>query len=244
MASTVLVKNLSVTLGGVVKALKNINFEVEEGKITGVIGPSGAGKTTLMKCLVGRMLIPEKSITLLNYPAGSKELRDEISYMSQESSIYFDLSIKENLIYFSKINGIKRTEIKSSVNQILSTVNLTDKSNSLVRNLSGGQKQRVSLAIALIGSPKLMVLDEPTVGLDPVLRNQLWDLFNSLASSGKTIIITSHSMDEAKRCQDLILLRNGRIISQSAPKELLDKTGTSSVEKAFLKLVGEKNEPN
>ena len=240
MEAAVKIKNLSVTLGGQVKALKHVNLELPKGKVTGFIGPSGAGKTTLIRSIVGRLQTPEDSIEILGYPAGSSELRRTVTYMTQELSVYSDLTVKENLIYFARMSGQSRNVAQKSVKELLSTIDMPDKADSLVSNLSGGQKQRVSLAIALISSPKIMVLDEPTIGLDPALRDRLWQLFNEIATRGTTLIISSHSMDEARRCEDLVLIREGQVISHSSPKELLQKTGTASVEQAFLKLVRDK----
>lgn len=240
MEPAVKIKNLSVTLGKGFKALKDVNLELPYGKIIGVIGPSGAGKTTLVRGIVGRLQVTDGTIIIFNEPAGSRKLRNQISYMTQELSVYSDLTVKENLHYFAIMTGISRKNIKKTIENVLSVVDMKLKSKSLISNLSSGQKQRVSLAIVLIGSPKLMVLDEPTVGLDPVLREKLWRLFEVLANQGKTLIVTSHSMDEAKRCDDLILIRDGKVIAHSSPAELRKQTGTKSVEQSFLKLVGEK----
>jgi len=238
MAIAIVIKNLSVTLGGQVKALKNVSIEIPVGKTTGVIGPSGAGKTTLIRAIVGRLQIPAGAIVIFDQLAGSPELRSTVTYMTQELSVYPDLTVKENLIYFARMSGQSVPDSKATVARVLETVDMSDKTNSLINDLSGGQKQRVSLAIALIGSPKLMVLDEPTVGLDPVLRDKLWKLFAKLASQGTTLVISSHSMDEAQRCDDLVLIRDGKVIAHSSPKELLERTQTKSVEQSFLKLVG------
>lgn len=237
MNPAVKIRNLSVTLGGKIKALKNINIELPTGRTIGVIGPSGAGKTTLIRAIVGRLKVPSGSIMIFDQPAGSSELRNYVAYMTQELSVYIDLTVRNNLIYFATMVGQSGAEAKKTVTEVLSLVDLSKKANTMVSNLSGGQKQRVSLAIALIGSPKLMVLDEPTVGLDPVLRESLWNLFTQLASQGTTLIISSHSMDEASRCDDLVLIRDGEVIAHSSPKDLLTNTRSSSVEQGFLKLV-------
>ena len=236
---SVKVRNLSVVLGGQVKALKNINLELPIGKTIGVIGPSGAGKTTLIRCIVGRLHVASGEISIFDEPAGSAGLRRVMSYMTQELSVYPDLTVRENLKYFVIVSGQPRKQTNEIIDNVLRSVDMTNKADSLVSNLSSGQKQRVSLAIALIGSPKLMVLDEPTVGLDPVLRKKLWDLFGRLAGQGTTLIITSHSMDEATRCDDLVLIRSGKLIAHSSPDELRRQTGTKTVEESFLKLVGE-----
>jgi len=238
--SSVKLKDLSVTLGGRVKALQNVTVAFPTGKTIGVIGPSGAGKTTLIRSIVGRQHITSGDIRVFDLPAGSPALRRQLTYMTQELSVYADLTVSENLKYFAVMSGQPKKQIKNLTSNLLKEVDLTDKADVLVRNLSGGQKQRASLAVALIGSPKLMVLDEPTVGLDPVLREKLWDLFTRLAKQGITLIISSHSMDEANRCDDLVLIRDGQLIAHSSPEKLRSQTGTKTIEAAFLKLVGDK----
>lgn len=240
METAVKIKNLSVTLGGKVEAINDVSLELPAGKAIGIIGPSGAGKTTLIRSIVGRLNIDSGDIEVFGQAAGSPALRQQITYMTQELSVYPDLTINENLKFFATMSGRPRKEITKTVSEVLKTVDLTDKKDELVSNLSGGQKQRVSLSIALIGSPKMMVLDEPTVGLDPLLREKLWTLFDRLASQGTTLIITSHSMDEAERCDDLVLLRDGKVIAHSTPEELKIRTKTATIEQGFLKLVGGK----
>ncbi len=240
MGTAIKIKNLSVTLGGTVKALKNISVELSVGQATGFIGPSGAGKTTLIRSIVGRLKLTSGSIEVFGLPAGDAKLRHQMSYMTQELSVYPDLTVKENLKYFATMMGHKNTN--EIIKNVLEEVDMSDKTNSLVKNLSSGQKQRVSLSVALIGSPKLMVLDEPTIGLDPVLRDSLWKLFNKLKSQGTTLLISSHSMDEAERCNDLILIRSGNLIAHGTPSELKKHTGTNTIEDIFLKLVGDKKE--
>ena len=241
MDAAIKITDLSVTLGGSVEALKRISLELPKGKITGFIGPSGAGKTTLIKSIVGRLETPEGSIEVLGHPAGSTELRKTVAYMTQELSVYADLTVQENIVYFARMEGRSKKEAVKIARELLSVVALPDKAGALVSDLSGGQKQRVSLAIALIGSPQLLVLDEPTVGLDPALRDSLWQLFNEIASKGTTLLISSHSMDEASRCDDLVLIREGEVIAHSSPKELLCETDAKTVEAAFLKLVSDKS---
>lgn len=240
MESAVKIKNLSITLGGQVKALKSVSLELPAGNTIGIIGPSGAGKTTLIRSIIGRLETPPGSVMIFDKPAGSKELRKLVSYMTQGLSVYPDLTVGENLNYFARMYGMKRKEVRKAVNAALTAVELTDRQDSLVSNLSGGQKQRVSLAIALLGSPKLLVLDEPTVGLDPVLRDKLWRLFEDLAANGTTLIITSHVMDEAQRCDDLVLIRGGKVIAHDSPEEFMKKTGSKTVEEGFLKVAGGK----
>ena len=234
------IDDLTVLLGKKVFAIKNLDLSLPEGKIIGFIGPSGAGKTTLIRSIVGRQKITNGEITVLGLPAGSAKLRPQISYMTQETSIYPDLTVRENIVYFATMYGIKKKKRKHQVEVILSTLDLKKQADRIVGSLSGGQKQRVSLAIALIGSPKLIVLDEPTVGLDPLLREQIWKLFKELTANGKTLIISSHVMEEAQRCDDLLLLREGMLLAHGSPEELCNRTGTNSVEQCFLKLVGAK----
>ena len=238
METAVKINNLSVTLGGHFQALKNVNLELPAGKTVGFIGPSGAGKTTLIRGIVGRLRTPSGSISVFGQPAGSAQLRRQVSYMTQELSVYPDLTVRENLAYFVTMAGQPRKQVRHAIDEVLKTVDMADKSGTLVNNLSSGQKQRVSLAIALIGSPRLMVLDEPTVGLDPVLRQNLWELFRRLAGQGTTLIISSHSMDEAQRCDDLVLIRAGQVIAHDSPEEFRKQTGTKTVEEGFLKLAG------
>lgn len=242
MNTAVKIKNLSITLDGTTKALRNVTVDLPQGKTVGIIGPSGAGKTTLIRAIVGRLHLTKGYISVFDLPAGSSELREQVAYMTQELSVYPDLTVRENLSYFVRMTGQPRKNEQRIIADVLDDVHLNGKTNSMVSSLSGGQKQRVSLAIALIGSPKLMVLDEPTVGLDPVLRDRLWKLFSRLASQGTTLIITSHSMDEAERCDDLVLLRNGEVIAHSSPQELLKSTGVKTIEQSFLKLVGDSRE--
>ena len=240
MASLVKIENVTVILEGHLKVLDSFNLELPKGKVIGFIGPSGAGKTTLIRVIVGNLKVTSGVVTVLGKPAGTKELREHVSYMPQGLSIYPDLTVKENLEYFITMTGQPKKESGRVLKEVLDMVDMTSKSSSLVSQLSGGQKQRVSLAIALIGSPKLMVLDEPTVGLDPVLRGNLWNLFDRLAGQGTTLIISSHSMDEASRCDDLVLIRDGKLIAHNSPKDILRQTNSKTVEESFLKLVGNK----
>lgn len=240
MEIAVKIKNLSVTLGGSVEALKNLTVDLPAGQSIGFIGPSGAGKTTLIRSIVGRLKLTAGSIEIFGLAAGDAKLRHQMSYMTQELSVYPDLTVRENLRYFAAMMGYKNTD--EITKDVLKEVDMLDKAGSLVKNLSGGQKQRVSLSVALIGSPKLMVLDEPTIGLDPVLRDSLWKLFNKLKSQGTTLLVSSHSMDEAERCDDLILIRSGKIIAHGTPDDLKKNTGTKTIEESFLKLVGDEKE--
>jgi ABC-2 type transport system ATP-binding protein len=239
MSDAIVIKDLSVILGGRTKfkALQNITINLPQGQIVGFIGPSGAGKTTLIRCIVGRQKLSVGSILIFDQRAGSAKLRPQVSYMTQERSVYPDLSVSENLHYFATMFGLPRQQIASNIDRILTLINLKPQANQLVTSLSGGQKQRVSLAIALIGQPKLMVLDEPTVGLDPLLREQLWRVFHTLRDQGTTLIISSHVMEEAERCDDLLLIRDGQLLAHGSPAQLCQQTQAKTVEQAFLAMV-------
>jgi len=236
MEVSVSIRSLCVELGGQ-NILRNITADIPAGKIVGLLGPSGAGKTTLMRVIVGRQRITSGSVSVLGGPAGSATLRGEIGYMTQVVSVYPDLTVLENMRYFATMLGVDRAE----ATDILGVVDLGKQAKQLVRTLSGGQKSRVSLAIALLGKPKMLVLDEPTVGVDPVLRQQLWQTFRTIADKGTSIIVSSHVMDEASRCDALLLIRDGGLLAQGTPEELCARTKTKTVEESFLKLVGKKS---
>lgn len=213
--------------------LDGLNLSVPAGVITGLLGPSGSGKTTLMRAIVGSQRVQSGSVRVLDLPAGSRPLRSRIGYVTQAASVYDDLTVEQNLRYFARILGVPRSAVTRAIGQ----VDLADEAQRRVDSLSGGQRNRVSLAIALLGDPDLLVLDEPTVGLDPVLRRDLWKIFSALAASGKTLLVSSHVMDEARNCQQLILMRNGEILLTDTPDGLLRRTGVSDPEDAFLALI-------
>ena len=231
-APAVQIAHLVVDRGGI-NALNDVSVDIAAGRITGLLGPSGSGKSTLMRAIVGVQVVASGAITVLGLPAGRPELRARVGYVTQSPSVYRDLSVRENLTYFQTILGADA----SDVDRVLEAVDLTSVHRRLVKTLSGGQESRVSLATALLGKPELLILDEPTVGLDPVLRRDLWALFHSLADAGLTLLVSSHVMDEASRCDDLILMREGQLIAQGTESELLDRTATTDIESAFLYLV-------
>jgi len=217
------------------EVLHDLDFSVRAGEVTGLLGPSGCGKTTLMRALVGVQAKVTGSITVLGIPAGAAALRSRIGYVTQDASVYSDLTITENLRFFARVLGAP----SSSVTEAIETVDLVSYRDQVVRDLSGGQQSRVSLAAALLGSPDLLVLDEPTVGLDPVLREQLWGTFRSLAEAGAGVIVSSHVMDEAERCDRLLLMREGAILADGSPTEIKQKANADDIEHAFLTLVKE-----
>lgn len=215
--------------------LDHVAVTVPAGLVTGLLGPSGCGKSTLPRSIVGVQKIAGGSVRVLGLPAGSASLRRRVGYVTQAPSVYSDLSVLENLRYFAVVLGAPTGDPERVIGQ----VGLTGREPDLVGRLSGGQRARVSLAAALLGAPDLLVLDEPTVGLDPALRRDLWALFHRLAEDGTTLLISSHVMDEASRCDRLLLMREGKIIASDTPGALLTATGTSEIEDAFLALIAE-----
>ncbi|WP_457098925.1 ABC transporter ATP-binding protein [Microbacterium sp. P5_E9] len=210
-----------------------IDLDIPRGQITGLMGPSGCGKTTLMRSIVGVQVVAGGTVTVLGDPAGTQSQRRRVAYDTQAASVYGDLTIQQNLAYFARLIGAPR----SDVDRVIEQVGLADQARQTIDSLSGGQESRVSLAVAMLGEPELLVLDEPTVGLDPVLRNELWGLFRGLADQGATLIVSSHVMDEALRCDRLILMRAGRIIADTTPDGLLADTGQKDPDAAFLTLI-------
>jgi len=223
---------LRVVRGGRV-VLPGLDATVPAGEVVGLLGPSGCGKTTLLRALVGVQRIAGGEVRVLGRPAGDAALRSLVGYVTQAPSVYADLTIRENLRYFAAVLGASGARVKSVVDE----VGLGDAVDGLVGELSGGQRARVSLATALLGEPELLILDEPTVGLDPVLRRDLWGHFAVLAAAGTTLVVSSHVMDEAERCSRLLLLRDGALLADDTPAALLRRTGATDVEGAFLRLV-------
>lgn len=227
--------------------LQHLGFTVPPGQITGLLGPSGCGKSTLMRAVVGTQAKVSGTLDVLGHPAGHPTLRGRIGYVTQSPSVYDDLTVRQNLEYFAAILDPGRSAAErrhEHVTRAIADVDLTSHAAALAGTLSGGQRSRVSLAVALLGAPELLVLDEPTVGLDPVLRRDLWNLFHDLAATrGATLLVSSHVMDEAERCHRLLLMREGRILADDTPEALRVRTGTDTVEAAFLHLVDQATAP-
>jgi ABC-2 type transport system ATP-binding protein len=228
---SIAIRELRVRRGGRL-VLPGVSVEIHPGVVTGLLGPSGSGKTTLMRAVVGVQIVESGEVTVLGEPAGSPENRRRVGYVTQAPSVYCDLTVRENLHYFARVLGVPDERIDEAVG----IVDLGGHEEQVVRTLSGGERSRVSLASALLGHPDVLVLDEPTVGLDPVLRRDLWTTFHHLADQGSTLLVSSHVMDEAERCDDLILMRDGRIVATGSPDELRNRTGRDDLEDAFLVL--------
>ncbi len=213
--------------------IPDLSVQIAPGTVTGLLGPSGTGKTTLIRAIVGVQIVAGGRVTVLGRPAGSAELRERVGYVTQAPSVYADLSVRENLRYFARVGGADASRVEETI----ADVHLEELADRVVRDSSGGQRARVSLATALLSRPELLVLDEPTVGLDPVLRVELWELFARLAESGTTLLVSSHVMDEAIHCDRLLLMRDGGILAAASPAELLERTGAEDLESAFLALI-------
>jgi ABC-2 type transport system ATP-binding protein len=218
---------------GKVRALRALSCRVRAGRVTGLLGPSGSGKTTLIRAIVGVQVVRSGTVTVLGEPAGSRALRDKIGYVSQSPSIYQDLTVLENARYFAAIAGVGAAAARQAVRD----VGLASAADQLVGNLSGGQRSRASLACAIVGDPPVLVLDEPTVGQDPVLREELWDAFRQRALAGATVLVSSHVMDEANRCDSLMLIRDGALLADDTPAAIKRHAGTDDMDRAFLQLI-------
>ncbi len=232
--ATVEVDGLTVVRGGRA-VLTDLDVTFEPG-VTGLLGPSGSGKTTLLRTLVGVQRVRAGEVRVLGLPAGSAVLKREVGYVTQTTSVYGDLTVAENLAFAARVLQCDAGRVA----EVLDEVELTPEGGRLVRELSGGQRARASLAVALLGRPAVLVLDEPTVGLDPLLRRSLWTIFHRLGDAGCTLVVSSHVMDEARRCDRLVLMREGAVLATGTPAELEQRTGAADVEAAFIALVGER----
>jgi ABC-2 type transport system ATP-binding protein len=222
---------------GGITALDGVNLRLRQGEIYGLLGPNGAGKTTLIRAIVGLIAPDSGSVTVLGHRLPNLDVLRHVGYMTQAAALYPGLSVAENLAFFAAIYGAD-----GGIDDALRMVHLENRRNSVVANLSGGMRQRCSLAVALVHKPKLLLLDEPTVGVDPQLRVQFWDDFRRMADGGTTIIVSSHVMDEAERCQRLGLIQYGRLLAEGTPAEVRASAGTQNLEEAFLKLAGREAE--
>ena len=228
------VESLRVVRGGRL-ALDDVSLTLPAGRVVGLLGPSGSGKSTLIRAVVGVQIVESGVALVLGLPAGSPELRPRIGYMTQAPSVYADLTVRENLRYFGRVLGVR----EGRVDEVIATVALNAEADRVVARLSGGQQTRASLAAALIGAPDVVVLDEPTVGLDPVLRRDLWRTFRALAADGTTVLVSSHVMEEAAHCDELLLLREGKLLATGSVAEILARTGAPNLDEAFVRLIEE-----
>ena len=222
-----------VVVRGKSTVLNSLSCRVPAGRITGLLGPSGSGKTTLIRAVVGVQLVRSGTVTVLGRPAGSRELRAKVGYMTQAPSVYPDLTVVENARYFASVAGASAAAARAVVDQ----VGLSSARDQVVGTLSGGQRSRASLACTIVGDPEVLVLDEPTVGQDPVLREKLWASFRERAEAGTTVLVSSHVMDEANRCDRLLLIRDGGLLADDTPDEVKRRAGTTDLDKAFLELI-------
>ena len=229
--SSIKIEGLEVRRGGRL-VLTNIDLEVAAGKVTGLLGPSGSGKTTLMRAIVGTQIVAGGEVNVLGLSAGTTDLRTRVAYVTQAPSVYSDLTVRENLAYFARVLRAPLDRIPP----VIEDVGLAKQSDQVAATLSGGERSRTSLASALLARPDLLVLDEPTVGLDPLLRRDLWEIFHRLAGDGATVLVSTHVMDEAERCDDLVLMRDGQVIATGSPAHLRTQAATDNLEDAFLRL--------
>jgi len=225
------VRDLRVRRGGKL-VLPGVSLAIPTGSVTGLLGPSGCGKTTLLRAIVGVQRTESGEVLVLGEPAGTPLQRRRVAYVTQAPSIYADLTVRENLRYFATIVRAGPDRIDT----VADAVGLTRHLGTRAASLSGGERSRASLAVALLGNPRLLVLDEPTVGLDPVLRRDLWRMFHGLADEGATLLVSSHVMDEANRCDHLVFMRDGRIIASAPPDEIRRQAGADDLEDAFIAL--------
>jgi ABC-2 type transport system ATP-binding protein len=237
MTQAIEIHGLVVRRGGH-EVVRVPELNVSAGAVTGLMGPSGCGKTTLMRTIVGVQRVAGGEVTVLGRPAGSAPLRARVGYMTQAPSVYGDLTVRENLRFYARVLGTPLAK----VDEVIDAVRVPARAGQLVRDLSGGERARVSLAAVLLGEPELLVLDEPTVGLDPLLRIELWRLFARLAERGATLLVSSHSLEEARHCDRLLLMRDGELLVSDTPGGLSRRTGRENLEDAFVEIVSRREE--
>lgn len=237
MNEAIVIDDLKVTRGSR-RVLKGVSISLEKGSITGLLGPSGSGKSTLIRSIAGVQKVESGTVTILGRPAGSRAARASVGYMTQASAAYKDLTVRENVAHWARIARAPA----SAADEIISQLRLADRAHALASNISGGQASRLSLACTMVGNPPVLLLDEPTVGLDPVLREEIWDLIRERAAAGTTVLVSSHVMDEAQRCDSLVFIREGDILATGTAESILEDTATSSMDAAFLALAKEQAE--
>lgn len=233
MTSPITVKGMSVKFGDKI-ILDRLSYDFESGKIICLIGPSGSGKSTFIKSIVGMQKLDSGSVEILEVKIPDRKILGQLGYMAQEDALFKELNGKQNLEFFGSLRGIKKNELTEKLEKAALTVNLTSHLKQSVANYSGGMQRRLSLAIALQTDAPILLLDEPTVGIDPELRQEIWEELRNQADQGKTILITTHVMDEAERCDIVLMLRNGKFIAEGSPKEIKEKYQVDSVEEAFI----------
>lgn len=243
MTTTIVLDQVSKSFGKT-NVLNNVSISVNAGQIFGLIGPSGSGKTTLVKIIVGMDRPSSGEVQVLDIQVPNLRLLQSIGYMAQADALYTDLTGQENLAFFASLYKLNKKVQKERIAYAADLVHLTPHLSQKVQNYSGGMKRRLSLAIALIHDPQILLLDEPTVGIDPALRKDIWAEIFRLKNEGKTILITTHVMDEAEKCDTLAMVRDGEIISSGSPLELRNHYNIDSLEEVFLKAGGEKDENN
>ena len=224
--------------------LDHVNLDVPAGRIFCLLGPSGCGKTTMVNLVMGILVPTAGAVRVLGEQAPYPTARKRIGFMPQDVALYEDITAEENLRFFGTLNGMRKAELAPAMGEMLAFTRLEDDRRCLVSSFSGGMKRRLSLAVALLHRPDLLVLDEPTVGLDPAHRRRIWEHFRTLAAAGATLLVTTHIMDEALQCDDVAMLRDGHLIAYDTPAALLERTNTATLEDAFLALAdaGERKE--
>jgi len=236
MPATISVRQLVKRFGEIL-ALDRVTLDVPTGEVLGLLGPNGAGKTTLIRILLGLTRPTSGEVKLLGEPAGARNVRSRVGYMPQELAVYTDLTVEENVELFGRLQGVPGARLETREREVLELVQLSPRRRSLVSELSGGMRRRVSLAAALVADPDLLLLDEPTVGVDPELRSEFWEFFHRLTAGGKTVVLTTHYLEEANRADRVVFLNAGRVLTSGAPAEVKNRTGTGNLEDAFLRLV-------